>query len=98
MDTWHDVGHTSNLNLSWDKRGIRAKRAHFPGLTERERRIEKEKSQGFLLRSTEFRWSVFIGPRMKVHGINEGYVWVPEKRDFVKDPTREISRNRSFQV
>ena len=29
MDTWHDVGHTSNFNLSWDKRGLRAKRAHF---------------------------------------------------------------------
>ena len=26
---WHDVGHTSNLSLSWDKRGIRAKIAHF---------------------------------------------------------------------
>ena len=32
------VGHTSNLNLSWDKRGNGAKRAQFPGLIERERR------------------------------------------------------------
>ena len=34
---WHNVGHTSNLNLSWDKRGIGAKRAHFPDLTESDR-------------------------------------------------------------
>ena len=31
MDTWHDVGRTLNLSLSLDKRGIRAKRSHFPG-------------------------------------------------------------------
>ena len=24
---WHDVGHTSNLNFSWDKRGIRTKKS-----------------------------------------------------------------------
>ena len=28
---WHDVGHTSNLSLSWDKRGIREKKIPFPG-------------------------------------------------------------------
>ena len=37
----HDVGYTSNFSLSWDKRGIKAERAHFPGLTEREEREEK---------------------------------------------------------
>ena len=42
---WHDLGYTSNLNLSWDKRGIRAKRAHFPCLIEGERRKEKEERQ-----------------------------------------------------
>ena len=45
MDTWHDVDHTSNLSLSWDKRGIRAKRAHFLVLIVRGRRREKEESQ-----------------------------------------------------
>ena len=29
VDTWHDVGHTSNLNLSWERKGIRARGAHF---------------------------------------------------------------------
>ena len=37
---WHDVGHTSNLNLSKDKRRIRAKRANFPGLIQRARRAK----------------------------------------------------------
>ena len=95
VDTWHDVGHTSNLSLSWDKSGIRTKRAHFLVLTERERRREKEESQGFLPRSTEFHWSVFVGPRMKAHRIDKGYAWVPEKRDFVEVLGGEISGNRS---
>ena len=88
MDTWHDVGHTSNLSLSWDKRGIRAKRAHFLVLIVRERRREKEVSQGFLPRSTEFRWSVFIEPRTKVHRVvhvstkKEGFRRSSKKGDF----------------
>ena len=41
MDTWHNVGHTFNLNLSWDKRGSKAKRAHFPCLIEREEKRER---------------------------------------------------------
>ena len=93
VNKWHDVGHTSNLNLSWDKRGIRAKRAHFSWFDESEGRREKEENQGFLPGSTEFRWSVFIGPRMKVHCVDERYVWVPKKRDFTEDPRGEISTN-----
>ena len=43
VDTWHDVGHTSNLSLSWDKRGIRAKKSPFPiGSCERERERGEE--------------------------------------------------------
>ena len=38
---WHNVGHTSKLNLSWDKRGNRAKRAHFP-VFDREREEKRE--------------------------------------------------------
>ena len=73
VDTWHDVGHTSNLSLSSDKRGIRAKRAHFLVLIMRERIREKEESQGFLPQSTAFCWSVFVWPRTKVHRIDKGY-------------------------
>ena len=46
VDTWHDMGHTSNLGLSWDKRGMRAKKSPFPGFDrEREGRRGKEESQ-----------------------------------------------------
>ena len=43
VDTWHDVGYTSNLNSNWEKRVIRAKRAHFPSFDrEREEKRERE--------------------------------------------------------
>ena len=63
------------LKLSWDKRGIRAKRAHFSYWFTRERERERERGEpSFLPRSMEFRGSVFVGPRTKVHRINERYV------------------------
>ena len=43
VDTWHDVGHTSNLSLSWDKRGIREKRAHILLVHARKRGEEGKK-------------------------------------------------------
>ena len=98
MDTWHDVGHTSNLSLSWDKRGIRAKRAHFPAGS-REREEKRKRGEPSLLpRSTKFRRSVFVGPRTKVHLIDEEYAWIPEKRDLIEDQRGEISGNRSCRV
>ena len=48
MDTLHNVGHTSNLSLSLDKRGIRAKRSQFPGFDlEREERGKEESQASF---------------------------------------------------
>ena len=82
VDTWHDVGHTSNLNLSWDKRGIKEKRAHFPIWSRKKGEERKSRAKSFLSRSTEFCWSVFVRPRTKVHRMDEGYAWVPEKGDF----------------
>ena len=38
------------------------------------------------MRSTEFYRSEFVGPRTKVHHIDEGNVWVLKKRDFIEDP------------
>ena len=61
-------------------------------------RREKEESQGFLPRSTKFRWSVSVGPRTKVHCVDEGYAWIPGKRDLAEDPRREISGNQSCRV
>ena len=57
--------------------------------TERERTEEREgeKTSNFSLRSTEVRWSVFVGPRTKVHRVDERYAWVFEKRDFAEDPS-----------
>ena len=52
----------------------------------------------FLPRSIEFPWSIFVGPRTKVHRIDGRYAWVPKKRDFTEDPRGEISGNRSFRI
>ena len=41
---WHDVGYTSNLNLSWDKRGIRAKKILFSWF-DREREEKRERGE-----------------------------------------------------
>ena len=56
------------------------------------------RAKDFLPKSMEFRSSVFVGPRSKVHHIDKGYVWVPRKKDFAEDPRKEISGNRSCQV
>ena len=61
-------------------------------------RGEKEESQGFIPRSMEFRWSVFVGLRTKVYHIDEGYTWVLGNRDFAEVPRGEILGNRSCQV
>ena len=46
----------------------------------------------------EFRQSDFVEPRTKVHRIDEGYVYIPEKMDFIEDPKEEISGNKRFRV
>ena len=86
------------LKLKLDKREIRAKRAHSFWFTH-EREEKREKGEpSFLPRSTEFYGSDFVGPRTKLYRLDERYVWVPEKRDFTKDPRVEISGNRSCRV
>ena len=77
VDMRHDVGHTSNLSLSWDKRGIRAKKSPFLGF-DLEREEKRERGEpSFLPRSTEFRGLIFVRLRAKVHRINKRYMWVP---------------------
>ena len=70
--------------------------SHFLLLVVRERGKEKKKkkNQNFYLRSTEFRWSEFVGPRMKVHLLDEGYAWVPKTRDFVEDSSEEFGKSK----
>ena len=43
------------------------------------------KNQNLSLQSTEFYRSEFVGPRMKVHLLDEGYVLVPKTWDFIED-------------
>ena len=34
---------------------------------------------------------------MKVHILDEGYTWVPKRRDFTEDLKEEISGNQKFR-
>ena len=55
---------------------------------------EEWRDKDFIPRSTEFRWSVFVGPITKVHHIDEGYAWVPKPRDFIEDPSKEFGKSK----
>ena len=57
-----------------------------------------EELSSFSLRSSEFRRSKFVEPRVKVHLLDEGYVWVPKRRGFIKDPKEEFSGNQRFRA
>ena len=52
------------------------------------------KNKNFSLRSTEFRQSEFVVPRMKVHLHDEGYVWVPKTWDFAEDSSEEFGKSK----
>ena len=54
------------------------------------------RASNFSLQSTELRWSDFVGSRTKVHLLGEGYMCVPKKGDFSKDPREEFGGNRGF--
>ena len=94
---WHDVDHTSNLNLGWDKRGIRAKKSpFFLGLIEREREREEKRERGELKAPFQDLRS-FVGRFLSGHEQKFialiSYAWVPRKKDFTEDPRKEISGN-----
>ena len=46
----------------------------------------------------EFYRSKFVELRVKVHLLNEGYAYMPKRRDFIEDPNEEISRNQIFRA
>ena len=52
----------------------------------------------FSLQSSEFCWSEFVKPRVKVHLLDKGHAYIPKKRDFTKDPKDEVSGNQAFQA
>ena len=74
----------------------------FPTSVVGERKEGRNKRiQGFLLRSSEIRRSEFIGPRVKIHLLVEGYAYVPKSQDFTKNPNEEIwgkSKARAWEV
>ena len=63
-------------------------------MSERGEREKKERNQNFSLRSTDFCWSKFVEPRMKVHLLDVGYTWVPKTRDFIKDSSKEFGKSK----
>ena len=50
--------------------------------------------QNFSLQSTEIGWSEFVGPRTKVHLLDEGYAWVPKTQDFTEDSSGEFWKSK----
>ena len=43
-----------------------------------------------------FRLSEFVEPSVKVHLLEEGYSWVPKRKDFDEDPKEEIKGKSKF--
>ena len=58
------------------------------------REERKRRAKSFIPRSTKFRRSKFIGPRTKVHRINEGYARVSKMWDFTEDPNEEFEKSK----
>ena len=42
----------------------------------------------------ELGYSIFVGPKTKVHLLDEGYAWVPKTRDFVEDSRYEFGKSK----
>ena len=53
-----------------------------------------ERSSSFSLRSTKIEWSNLVGPRSKVHLLDEGYTWVSKIRDFAEDSCEEFGKSK----
>ena len=82
MDTWRDVDQVFKIDKKRLKRGFWAEEIRFmlgeKCEREQEKNKKKKRNPSFSLRSTEFRRSEFVGPKMKVHLLDEGYAWVPK--------------------
>ena len=66
----------------------------FPAFQEREKKGKEVSFQNFSLQSTEVGWSEFIGPRTKVHLLDEGYAWIPKTWDFTKDSSEKFEKSK----
>ena len=52
----------------------------------------------FSIRSSEFLWSEFVEQKVKVHLLDEGYAYIPKRRDFTEDPKGVVSGNQGFRA
>ena len=52
------------------------------------------RESNFFLRSIEIRLSVFVGPKTKVHLLDECYTWVLKTPDFAKDSSEEFGKSK----
>ena len=94
------MGQVFEMDKKGLKKGFWAENIRFSSRKERktcrvrEGGKRKIKNQNFSLQSMEFRWSEFVGPRTKVHLLDEGYVWVPKIRDFAEDSSEEFGKSK----
>ena len=72
-----------NFGKKWLKINFGAEISDFYCLVMRER--ERKKNPNFSLQSTEFCLSEFIGTRIKVNPLDEGYTWILKTWDFAED-------------
>ena len=94
VDTWQDMGYFLNIRIKLEQMGKKGKRIPFSWFCPKVREKRKRRAKSFLPRFTKFCRSKFVGPRMKVHRIDEGYAWVPKTQDFAKDPNDEFRKSK----
>ena len=56
--------------------------------------MRESESSSLSLRSMEFRRSEFVGPRTKVHHIDEGYTWVSKTHYIFEDPNEKFGKSK----
>ena len=67
---------------------MRSRSHSFPSFGERERKRREREKQAFSLSSMGLRPSEFVVPRVKVHLLDKGYMWVPIKEGFQRRSKR----------
>ena len=72
------------------------KKYHFLSCcsSEREKNGDKVNFQNFSLRSTKIGWLEFVGPKMKVHLLEEGYAWIPKTQNFVENSSEKFGKSK----
>ena len=74
------------------------KTPYYDFLVLREGGRREREHLSFSLQSSEFRWSEFVEKRVKDHLLNEGYAYIPKRRDFTEDLKEVVSGNQGFRA